>query len=102
MKIGEFIPEYVGKMKFYLTALDENVKLSDENPSVGIIIYKNKKRTRVEYTLKDMNKPIGVATYHLFDTLPENMKTLLPTPEETMERLKILEVELPMLGNAEN
>ena len=97
LKVGEFIPEYAGKMQFYLTALDEIMKLPEENPSVGIIICKNKKRTRVEYTLKDTNKPIGVATYHLFDTLPENMKSLLPTPEEIAERLKILDDELPTL-----
>ena len=102
LKIGEFIPEYAGKMQFYLTALDELMKLPEENPSVGIIICKSKKRTRVEYTLKDTNKPIGVATYNLFDTLPENMKSLLPTPEEITERLKVLDAELPTLEPEEN
>ena len=51
LKVGEFKPEYAGKMQFYLTALDETVKLSDENPSIGIIICKTKHRTRVEYTM---------------------------------------------------
>jgi predicted nuclease of restriction endonuclease-like (RecB) superfamily len=82
LKIGEFIPEYVGKMQFYLTALDETVRLPDENPSIGIIICKNKNRTRVEYTLNSANKPIGVATYSYYDALPENMKSLLPSPDE--------------------
>jgi predicted nuclease of restriction endonuclease-like (RecB) superfamily len=82
LKIGEFIPEYAGKMQFYLTALDETLKLPDENPSIGIIICKNKNRTRVEYTLKSANKPIGVATYSYTDTLPEDMKLLLPSPDE--------------------
>jgi hypothetical protein len=82
LKIGEFIPEFVGKMQFYLTALDEIVKLPDENPSIGIIICKSKDRTRVEYTLKSANKPIGVATYSYYDSLPEDMKSLLPTPDE--------------------
>jgi predicted nuclease of restriction endonuclease-like (RecB) superfamily len=85
LKIGEFKPEYVGKMQFYLTALDETMKLPEENPSIGIIICKNKNRTRVEYTLKTSNKPIGVATYSYYDSLPENMRTLLPTPEEIAE-----------------
>ncbi|GHV40373.1 hypothetical protein AGMMS49546_14150 [Spirochaetia bacterium] len=82
LKIGEFKPEYAGKMQFYLTALDETMKLPDENPSIGIIICKSKNRTRVEYTLKTTNKPIGVATYSFYETLPENMRFLLPSPDE--------------------
>ncbi|MCL2065388.1 MAG: PDDEXK nuclease domain-containing protein [Candidatus Cloacimonetes bacterium] len=82
LKIGEFKPEYVGKMQFYLSALDETVKLPDENPSIGIIICKNKNRTRVEYTLKSSTKPIGVATYSHYDNLPKDISSLLPSPEE--------------------
>jgi len=82
LKIGEFKPEYAGKMQFYLTALDETVKLPDENPSIGIIICKTKHRTRVEYTLKTTNTPIGVATYSFHESLPENMRALLPSPDE--------------------
>jgi predicted nuclease of restriction endonuclease-like (RecB) superfamily len=82
LKIGEFKPEYAGKMQFYLTALDETKKLSDENPSIGIIICKSKNRTRVEYTLKTANTPIGVATYSFSQNLPESMRSLLPSPDE--------------------
>ena len=82
LKIGDFIPEYAGKMQFYLTALDETKKLPDENPSIGIIICKNKNRTKVEYTLKTTNKPIGVATYSFYENLPEEMRSLLPSPDE--------------------
>jgi len=82
LKIGEFIPEYAGKMQFYLTALDETMKLPEENPSIGIIICKSKKRTRVEYALKSTNKPIGVATYSLYENLPEKIRSLLPSPDE--------------------
>ena len=81
LKIGEFQPEYSGKMQFYLAALDETVKLPEENPSIGIIICKNKNRTRVEYSLKATNKPIGVATYSFSETLPEEMRSLLPSPD---------------------
>ncbi|MDR3259075.1 MAG: DUF1016 domain-containing protein [Fusobacteriaceae bacterium] len=81
-KIGEFKPEYAGKMQFYLSALDETMKLPDENPSIGIIICKSKNRTRVEYTLKTANKPIGVATYSYYDNMPDNMKSLLPSPDD--------------------
>jgi hypothetical protein len=69
-------------MQFYLTALDETMKLPDENPSIGIIVCKNKNRTKVEYTLKATNKPIGVSTYSYYDSLPEEMRSLLPSPEE--------------------
>jgi len=82
LKIGEFKPEYVGKMQFYLNALDETVKLPDENPSIGIIICKSKHRTRVEYTLKTSSAPIGVATYSTKDSLPDNLRALLPSPDE--------------------
>ena len=82
LKIGEFMPEYAGKMQFYLTALDETVKLPDENPSIGIIICKSKHRTRVDYTLKSSNAPIGVATYSFHENLPDNMRSLLPSPDD--------------------
>jgi predicted nuclease of restriction endonuclease-like (RecB) superfamily len=82
LKIGEFKPEYAGKMQYYLSALDETVKLPDENPSIGIIICKSKKRTKVEYTLRKSNAPIGVATYSYYDNLPEDMRGLLPSPDE--------------------
>jgi hypothetical protein len=92
LKIGEFLPEYAGKMQFYLTALDETVKLPGENPSIGIIVCKSKNRTKVEYTLRSTTAPIGVATYSLHDTLPENMKSLLPSPDKIAEIVDGLEV----------
>lgn len=90
LKIGQFEAEYEGKMQLYLTALDEQVKLPDENLSIGIIC-KRKDKTYVEYTLKNINAPIGVATYQLRNTLPEEMKALLPEPEEIVKRLRIFE-----------
>ena len=94
LKIGKFKPEYAGKMNFYLSVLNDTIKLPDENPSIGIIICKDKKRTTVEYALKDSNQPIGVATYKLTETLPYEFKDLLPTPNEISQRLeKLLESE---------
>ena len=92
LKIGEFEAEYAGKMQLYLTALDEQVKLPDENSSIGIIICKSKDKTYVEYALKNINAPIGVATYQLRNTLPEEMKAMLPEPEEIVRRLRIFEM----------
>lgn len=78
-------------MQLYLTALDEQVKLPDENPSIGLIICKSKDKTFVEYALKQSSAPIDVSTYHLSNSLPENMKELLPDPEEIIKRLKLFE-----------
>ena len=91
LKVGDFIPEYAGKMQFYLTVLDDKIKLPDENPSIGIIICKNKKRTKVEYALKASNTPIGVATYKFHKELPEEMRSLLPSPDEIAEIIKELD-----------
>ena len=90
LKIGEFEAEYAGKMQLYLTALDEQVKLPDENPSIGMIICKSKDKTYVEYALKQTSAPIGVATYQLRSTLPDNMKAMLPEPEEIANIISFL------------
>jgi predicted nuclease of restriction endonuclease-like (RecB) superfamily len=81
LKIGEFQPEYVGKMQFYLRALDCQVRLPDENRSIGIILCKSKNQTIVEYALHDANRPIGVAEYRLFNQLPKALQKQLPAPE---------------------
>ena len=93
LKIGEFKPEYVGQLQFYLTVLDKQVKMESENPSIGIIICKEKNRTVVEYALSNSDKPIGVATYKIHDSLPEQMKDLLASPEEIKKRLEGLDNE---------
>lgn len=91
LKIGEFEPEYAGKMQFYLTALDEQLKLPEENPSIGIIVCKSKDKTVVEYALKRANAPIGVATYTLSSVVPAGMEKLLPSPEEIAEKLTVFD-----------
>jgi predicted nuclease of restriction endonuclease-like (RecB) superfamily len=81
LKIGEFEPEFVGKMQFYLAALDAQARQEDENPSIGIILCKEKTRTIVEYALRNARKPIGVATYEITKTLPKELRHQLPSPE---------------------
>ncbi len=88
LKIGKFMPEFVGKMQFYLTALDRQVREADENPSIGIILCKEKDRTVVEYALHDARKPIGVATYRIMKRLPKELKGQLPAPEEIARLLE--------------
>jgi predicted nuclease of restriction endonuclease-like (RecB) superfamily len=90
LKIGEFEPEFVGKMQFYLAALDAQVRQDDENPSIGIILCKEKTRTIVEYALLDSRKPIGVATYEITKTLPKNLRDQLPSPEAIARLLESL------------
>lgn len=91
LKIGKFEPADVGQLQFYLTALDEQEKLPEENPSIGIIICRSKNRTVVEYALKRAAVPLGVATYKISNELPEEMKRLLPTPDEIATRLQEIE-----------
>ena len=90
LKIGEFLPEYKGKMEFYLNVLNDTVRLPHENPAIGIIICKSKSRMIVEYALKSSTMPIGVATYSLSPELPEAYKELLPTSEEIAKKIELL------------
>lgn len=92
LKTTKFKPEHAGQMQFYLTVLDDTVKTENENPSIGIIICKDKNRTVVEYALKESNTPIGIANYTISEKLPKNLKELLPTSKEIAESLgKLLE-----------
>jgi len=78
LKTGRFKPEYLGKMNFYLSALDEYVKKKHENPSVGIILCKDKKDTIVEFAFRGFDKAMGVATFETSPKLPEKYKNILP------------------------
>ena len=82
LKGGEFQPEYAGKLNYYLSALDSLVKLPEENPSIGILLCRDKDNTEVEFTLRDMSKPMGVATYHSTSELPEMYRNALPSAED--------------------
>lgn len=82
LKGGEFQPEYAGKLNYYLSALDSLVKLPEENPSIGILLCRDKDNTEVEFTLRDMSKPMGVATYHSTSELPEMYRNALPSSED--------------------
>ena len=65
LKAVKFIPEFAGKLNFYVTAADKLLRTEDQNPSVGLLICKTAKQTIVEWSLQDINKPLGVATYQL-------------------------------------
>jgi predicted nuclease of restriction endonuclease-like (RecB) superfamily len=82
LKVGEFKPEFAGKMQFYLAVLDDRMRIKGENPSIGIIMCKDKNKTIVEYTLKDTKKPIGVSEYKTVLRLPNRLKKELPDPSQ--------------------
>lgn len=93
LKTGEFKPEYVGKMQFYLSVLNDKIKLEDENPSIGLILCKEKDQLIVEYALRDSTQPIGVSTYRITKVLPKEFKKYLPSPaqlSEIIEKMKLL------------
>ena len=82
LKDKEFKPEYAGKMNFYLSAVDDLLKHESDQPSIGLILCKDKNNVLAEYTLRDMTKPIGLAEYRITENLPQEVKTQLPTIEE--------------------
>lgn len=94
LKDKDFKPEYAGKMNFYLSAVDDLLRQPDDNPSIGLILYRSKVGVVAEYALRDMTKPIGLAEYQITENLPENIKTALPTIEE-------LEAELSKVSDKE-
>ncbi|OWK71325.1 PDDEXK nuclease domain-containing protein [Pedobacter sp. AJM] len=81
-----FKPEYIGKMNFYLSALDEYIKQPHEQPSIGIILCKKKKNKVAEFSFRDFSKTMGVATYKTSTVLPAAYKGVLPDVE-TLKKL---------------
>jgi len=82
LKTGEFEPEYAGKLNFYIKAVDEQLRKTGDQPTIGILLCKSKDKLVAEYALSDIHKPIGVSEYQLTQCLPDNLKSSLPTVEE--------------------
>jgi len=87
LKMGEFEPEFTGKMNYYLSAVDDLLKTAVDQPSIGIILCKSKDSLDVEYALRDINKPLGISEF-TFNELPENIQKNMPTVEELENELK--------------
>lgn len=85
LKNTKFIPEYAGKLNFYLSAVDDALKKDSDHPSIGILLCRDKNNLEVEFSLRGMSQPMGVSEFNLTETLPESLKSSLPTIEE-MER----------------
>ncbi len=88
LKTGKFKPEHAGKIGFYLSAADDLLRHPADNPTIGIIICREKNNIVAEYALKNVNQPIGVSEYQLTKAFPENFKGSLPTIEEIEKELK--------------
>lgn len=88
LKVEEFKPEFAGKINFYLAAVDDLVRHPNDNPSIGLILCKEKNRIVVEYALRSSKLPVGVAEYKLTKRLPKKYQAELPTPQELKEQLR--------------
>ncbi|GAB6046503.1 hypothetical protein JCM19379_03250 [Methyloparacoccus murrellii] len=91
LKNRKFIPEYAGKLNFYLSAVDSLLKREDDQPTIGLLLCRDKNNIEVEFALRDMNKPMGVSEYTLAEALPDNLKGALPTVEEIEQDLRQLQ-----------
>ena len=88
LKAGEFQPEFAGKLNFYLSAVDSQLKHTSDNPSLGLLLCKSRDKVVAEYALRDVGKPIGVAEYQLVQALPKELATDLPRIEDIERELQ--------------
>lgn len=95
LKNRQFIPEFAGKLNFYLSAVDSILKCDDDQPTIGLLLCRDKNNIEVEFALRDMNKPMGVSEYTLVEALPDNLKGAMPTVQE-------IELDLQQLQRQEN
>lgn len=102
LKIGEFKPEYAGKMNFYLSAVDDQMRRHDDRPSIGLLLCRAKDRLVVEYALRDVHKPIGVAEWEtrIVQSLPEDLEGSLPTVDELEAELGADVQKIPEPGRS--
>jgi len=89
LKKGEFKPEYAGKMNFYLSVVDDRLRHESDQPSIGLILCRDRNRIVAEYALRGMSKPIGISEYELTRALPSRLKSVLPTVEEIEAELTV-------------
>lgn len=89
LKMEAFKPEFAGKMNFYLSAVDDQLRHADDKPAIGLLLCKERDNLTVEYALRDLKKPIGVAKWQtkLVESLPKNLKGSLPTIAEIESEL---------------
>ena len=94
LKTGEFEPEHSGKMNFYVSAVNHLIRSQGDNPTIGIILCRSKKKNTVEFALDSVHNPIGVSTYTLRDDLPLELRDSLPTAGQLEMELEAAAQEL--------
>ena len=87
LKGGKFKPEHLGQLSFYLTAVDEQIKHPQDNPTIGLLLCKSKNKVVAEYALRQNTQPLGVAEYKLIESLPPELATDLPSIEQIEQEL---------------
>lgn len=87
LKTGDFKPEHLGQLNFYLTAIDKQIKSKQDKPTIGLLLCKNKNKIIAEYALKDKTQPMGIAEFKLLESLPANLKNQLPSIEDIEREL---------------
>ena len=87
LKTTKFKPEHIGQLKFYVTAVNKQLRTEGDTPTIGLLICKDKNNVIAEYTLEDIHSPIGVSSYKLFDELSKDYQSSLPSIEEIEKRL---------------
>lgn len=91
LKAGKFKPEYAGKLNFYLSAVDSQIKHVSDQPSIGLILCKTKDKIEAEYSLRGIQKPIGISEYVLTQALPKEIANELPTVAQLENQLNQLD-----------
>jgi len=93
LKTGVFKPEYAGKLNFYISAVDDLLKKPMDNPTIGILLCRDKKKLIAEYALRNLSSPIGVSEFKMTSMLPKELEDILPTAEDIENRLKLLNID---------
>ena len=88
LKIGDFKPEYAGKLNFYINVVNEQVKMLDDRPTIGVLLCKTPNETIIKYSLEGIDQPMGVADYKLAEVLPKQLKAEMPSVEELKKELR--------------
>lgn len=88
LKTTDFKPEYSGQINFYVNVIDDKLRRPGDNPTIGIILCRSKKKSIVEYSLRGMSQPISVSTYRTTAALPEEFKTKLPSIEDLQHEIE--------------
>ena len=87
LKAGDFKPEHLGQLNFYLTAVDRQIKTKEDQPTIGLLLCKSKNKVVAEYALGDKKQPMGIAEYQLADALPKALEANLPSIEQIEREL---------------